>query len=373
MTRPAPHPLSGTLVLDVSRMLPGAITARMLTDLGARVVKVEAPRIGDPMRWASPRIGGVGAAFSALYRGAESVCLDLKQAGDAAILCALAARADVMLESFRPGTLEAWGAGPEALLSKHPGLTICSLSSFGTAGPDASRVAHDLNLVAASGLLSLLPGEGVPGIQVADVAAGLLATSAVLATLLGRARSGRGGWIDQPLSTGPLPFLTMALAEHAAGGGGMAGLLLSGACPAYRLYDCADGKRLSVGALEPKFWKKLVELLDLPELSGAGLDPGPRGRQAAQQVQQTFAGQSRNHWLELLEDHGLPVAAEVDLTEAATGLSAMGLMEGTPAREGQSLPAPGPFLPSLGVTPEEPAPGLGEHTAAVLAEFGIGD
>jgi crotonobetainyl-CoA:carnitine CoA-transferase CaiB-like acyl-CoA transferase len=358
------------LVLDLSRMLPGAITARMLADLGARVVKVEAPRVGDPMRLAFPRVGGTGAAFCALYRGTESVCLDLRQTSDAAALCSLAGHADVILESFRPGTLEAWGAGPQTLLSKHPGLTICSLSSFGTEGPDSARVAHDVNLVASSGLLSLLPGEGLPGIQIADVAAGLLATSAILATLLGRASSGRGGWIDQPLSTGPLPFLTMALAEHAAGGGGMADTLLSGACPAYRLYDCGDGKRLAVGALEPKFWTKFVELLDLPELSGAGLNPGPAGRQAAQQVQQTLAAEPRDHWLALFENHGLPVSPVLGLGEATPG-EMSGLMEKTPAPGGASLSAPGPFLPSLGVTPAEPAPGLGEHTSAVLGEFGL--
>ena len=371
MTRPAPRPLQRTTVLDVSRMLPGAITARMLADLGARVIKVEAPRVGDPMRLAVPQVGGIGAAFCALYRGAESVCLDLKQTKDAATLCSLAGHADVMVESFRPGTLEAWGAGPQKLLSKHPGLTICSLSSFGIDGPNADRVAHDINLVASSGLLSLLSGEGMPRVQVADVAAGMLATSAILATLLGRANSGRGGWIDQPLSTGSLPFMTMALAEHAAGGDGMADTLLSGACAAYRLYDCADGKRLAVGALEPKFWVKFVELLGLPELSGAGLDPGPAGRQAAQQVQQALAAQPRDHWLALFKNRGLPITPVVDMTDATQELQSSGLMEQTPAPGAEPLSTPGPFLPSLGVTPTQRAPGLGEHTSTILAEFGL--
>ena len=351
MTRPAPYPLRGTTVLDVSRMLPGAITARMLADLGARVIKVEAPRVGDPMRFADPKVDGIGAAFAALYRGTESVCLDLKRTGDAATLRSLARDADVMLESFRPGTLEAWGVDPRELLKNHPGLTICSLSSFGL--EDAGRVAHDINLVASSGLLSLLHGEGMPGVQVADVAAGLLATAAVLASLLGRAESGRGGWIDQPLTTGCLPFLFMPRAEHEAGGGGMADTLLAGACAAYRLYECADGQRLSVGAIEPKFWTRLVQRLGLPELSGVGLDTGVAGRRASRKIEQVFAEQPREHWLALFENQGLPVSPVAELADAVQESRA------------------GHFLPSFGGSSARHVPELGEHTAAILAEFGI--
>ncbi len=351
MTRPAPYPLRGTTVLDVSRMLPGGITARMLADLGARVIKVEAPEVGDPMRFAVPRVDGIGAAFRALYRGTESMCLDLKRAGDAAALRSLAREADVLLESFRPGTLESWGVDLDELLSVHPGLTICSLSSFGLEAGD--RVAHDINLVASSGLLSLLPGERVPRVQVADVATGLLATSAILAALLGRAESGRGGWIDQPLSAGCPPFLALALEEHAAGGGGMADTLLAGACPAYRFYECADGKRIAVGAIEPKFWARLVELLGLPALSAVGLDSGVAGREAARQVEQVFATRPREHWLARLAGRGLPVSPVAELAEVAA----------------ESRPEA--FLPSFGSAAEHRTPELGEHTSSILAEFGI--
>ena len=151
----------------------------------------------------------------------------------------------------------------------------------------------------------------------------------------------------------------------------MADTLLSGACAAYRLYDCADGKRLAVGTLEPKFWAKLVELLGLPELSDAGLDPGPAGRQAAREVQRAFAAQPRNHWLALFKNHGLPITPVFDMTDGSQELRSAGLTEQTPAPGGDPLSAPGPFLPSLGVTPTQRAPGLGEHTAAILAEFGL--
>jgi len=343
-----PRPLRGTLVVDASRMLPGAVAARMLAELGARIVKIESPENGDPMRRVEPRVDGTGAMFRAWYRGAESVCLDLRQPGDAERLRRLAGHADVLMESFRPGTLASWGLAPAELAGEHPRLVVCSLSSFGQQAAEAGRVAHDLNLVAAAGLLSLLPGDGVPRVQIADVSAGMLACSAILAALLGRERSGRGGWIDQPLATGPLPFLATAREELAAGGGGTAAVLLSGRCAAYRLYTCGDGKRLAVAVLEPKFWAGFVELLGLGDHIEAGLDPGPAGQAAARAVAEHLAKRPRDHWLAAAAAAGLPLSAVRELGAADDGA----------------------FFPSAGAPLRGEAPALGEHTAKVLAEFG---
>ena len=204
-------------MLDLSRMLPGAVVARQLLDLGARVIKVEDPD------------------------GGEGVDTVLRRA----------ATSDVLVESFRPGTLERWGLAPQDLLADHPGLIGCSLPAFADR-PD--RVAHDLNLTAEAGVLDLVSGDGVPAIQLADVGAGLLATTAILAALLDRERGGGGGWIRQPLESGTRPFMTWATAEAALGRERVAAMLLGGACPCYRTYRCGDGRRLAVAALEPKFW-----------------------------------------------------------------------------------------------------------------------
>jgi crotonobetainyl-CoA:carnitine CoA-transferase CaiB-like acyl-CoA transferase len=371
MTSPTVLPLRGTTVLDVSRMLPGAVASRMLEDLGARVIKIEQPGAGDPMRTAPPLVGGVGAVFCAFYRGAESVCLDLKEPSDAAAFRELSGKAQVLIESFRPGTLARWGVGPAKLLSVHPALVVCSLSGFGNRAPDGVGVAHDINVVAWSGLLSLLPGDGVPRIQMADVAAGLMACSAVLAALLGRERTGRGGWIEQPLSGGPMPFLTLPMAEAAGGGGGFAEDYLAGACPSYRLYTCGDGARLAVGAVETKFWVELVQLLALPELVGRGRDGGAAGRDAAERVQRKIEQQPRAHWLALFRERGLPVTPAHKPEDALDDLRVAGWIEQTPVPGGGTLALPAPYLRSLGVTPARPAPRLGEHTASILEEFGI--
>jgi len=367
-------PLSGFIVVDLSRMLPGAVLARQLLDLGARLVKVEDPAGGDPMRQVPPLRGGVGVGFAALLRGAESVALDLRAEAGAAAVRRLSRSADVVVESFRPGVAAGWGLGPEELTAVNPRLVYLSLSGWGTSPAGGHRIGHDLNFAASTGLLSRLTGDGVPGVQVADVGAALLASSAVLAALLARERSGRGAILDQPLVTGPLPFLTWAWTEAAAGVEGTVDDLLGGRCPCYRRYRCGDGLEVALGVLEPKLWVAFLELVGRPELVLAGLDTGAEGAAAAAAIGEALAARPRAEWLALADEQGLPLSAVQGVEEAARDpyFAAAGLVEATPMPGGGSLGTPGPFLPSLGRTPSRPAPRLGEHTAAVLAELGAG-
>jgi len=366
----APQPLAGTIVVDLSRMLPGAVLARQLLDLGARLIKIEDPAGGDPMRSVPPLVGGMGAGFAAFFRGAQSVCLDLRRDEDAAALARLARRADVLVESFRPGTLARWGLEPARLAAANPRLVVCSLPAYPGDGPRAERVGHDLNFVGSSGLLSLLPGAGVPGIQLADVTAGLLAAASILAALLQRAATGRGSRIEQPLAAAPLVWLTWQWADAAAGGPSGAGLLLGGRTPCYRLYRCGDGRLISLGAIEPKFWLGFLRLLGLEELAAAGMDPGEEGRRAVEAIEGVLATRPREHWLRLAEAHRLPVGPVDELPEARAALLAQepALVERVGTPSGEPVEAPGPAL-AQGLTPDRPAPALGEHTAAVLAEL----
>ena len=378
MTADGLPPLEGVLVLDLSRMLPGAVLARQLIDLGARLIKVEEPGEGDPMRIVPPQVDGIGVGFAAFYRGAESITLDLRDDEGARSLRRLAISADVLVESFRPGTLEDWGLGFEKLSAENPRLVWCSLSSFGAAPEARDRVAHDLNLSAMAGVLDLVGGR-VPRLQLADITSGILASSAILAALLSRERTGRGIRVDQPLAAGPLPFLTWGWAELAAGetsgpsGGGVLDTLLGGACPCYRIYRCGDGKSLSLAALEPKFWTAFVELIGVEELAAAAFAFGPDGERAAAAVERALAEHPREHWLRLSEERGLPVGPVHGFDEAPSdpSFAAAGLIEETPMPDGTSLPGVGPLLPALGRTPDQPAPKLGEHTAAILNEFGM--
>ena len=375
----APLPLEGVVVVDASRMLPGAVLARMLIDLGATLTKIEDPRAGDLMRLTPPLVGdGVGVGFAVYLRGAESVALDLRSADGAAALRHLAAGADLLLESFRPGTLDKWGLALDALRAANPRLITVSLPGY----PRGDDIGHDLNFTARSGLLSRLgappdlPPTGVPALQFADVTAGTLACASILAALLARARTGRGQHITQSLAQAPLHFLTWAWAEAqaaaAAGDAPMTPLLLGGRCAAYRTYRCADGLDLAVGCLEPKFWLTFCQIVGLPELAAVGLDLGPAGADAIARVAAHLGAAPRQRWLDLLAPHGLPVTPVHDLPAALRDprFADDGVLEATPLPGGGALTALGPSLASVARTPARPAPALGEHTRVALERVG---
>lgn len=363
-------PLAGTVVLDVSRMLPGAVLVRNLVDLGARVIKIEDPHAGDPMRITPPLVRGTGVGFLAFFRGVESVTLDLKTPAGAATLRKMARHADVLVESFRPGTLDRWDLGYERLAAQNPGLVVVSLSSFGSEGPDAGRIGHDLNFTAVTGFLSELPPGDLPRVQVADVSAGLLAVSSTLAALLLKHRSGRGLHVEQPLVAGPLPFLTWSFAEVGAGGGGVLDGILAGRCPAYRTYGCADGARVALGAIEPKFWEALCEMAGIPEHASDGLDTGEAGADAAAHLAGAFASRSRADWMELARALGIPLTPVNDLATARDELAAR--MERTSLPGGGVMATPAAFLGLPGLKrPHAPAPALGADTGRVLHELGF--
>jgi crotonobetainyl-CoA:carnitine CoA-transferase CaiB-like acyl-CoA transferase len=369
------RPLSGLLVVDCSRMLPGAVLARNLIDLGARLIKVE-DRGGDMMRHTPPLVGGIGVGFCVYYRGAESLRLDLRTPKGLARLRQLLQRADIFLESFRPGTLERWGLDLGQVQRDRPRLISCSLPGY---ADDDRRVAHDLNLTGLTGLLGQLPGsrlrygggEDIPRVLIADINTGLLATSSVLAALVGRATTGRGAKLQQPLLSGSLPLVTWPWADRAAGGDGVLETVLAGRVPCYRCYRCADGKLLSVGCLEPKFWQGLCAAIGRPDLASVGLDLGEHGRAAADAVSELFATQPRDQWLASFADKDLPIAAVHDLDDARSEpiIASSGLLEHTPMPGGGQLTVPGPALPSIGHTPSRPAPKLGEHDEAILREL----
>jgi crotonobetainyl-CoA:carnitine CoA-transferase CaiB-like acyl-CoA transferase len=366
------RPLEDILVLDLSRMLPGAVLARQLLDLGARLIKVEEPGTGDPMRMVPPQIEGIGVGFGTFFRGAESVVLDLREAEDAKRVLRLATHADVLIESFRPGTLEKWGLGWDDLHAKNPRLVWCSLSSFGSNPEVRDLVAHDLNLSAMAGILDLVGGR-VPRLQLADITSGLLAGSAILAGLLARERDGAGRRLEQPLAAGPLPFLSWSWAEQAVGGGGALDTLLGGVCPCYRIYHCGDGKSLSLAALEPKFWSAFVELIGAKELETSAFALAEDGARTVAAVERALAARPRDRWLQFAEERGLPMGPVRGYDEAAADpvFASAGLIEQTPMPDATAVTGVGPWNPSVGETPEKPAPQLGEQMEAILAEFGI--
>src|SRR5512138_346645 len=216
------RPLAGVRVLDLSRLLPGPFATMVLADLGADVVKVESPHGGDWLRTLPPLAGGASGPFHALNRGKRSVALDLAKPEGLRAFLRLARRADAVVESFRPGVLDALGAGWEALRRENPRLVLCSISGYGQDGPYAGRAGHDIDYCAIAGAL----GENGPperplpyGVQVADLAGGAWpAVAGILAALLGRGARGEGAHVDVSMAEGALAMLVASQAIAAARG-----------------------------------------------------------------------------------------------------------------------------------------------------------
>lgn len=364
------RPLDGVVVIDATRMLPGAVLARNLLDLGAHVIKVEDPRMGDPMRLMPPLHDGIGLGFVTHYGGAWSVGLDLRQQDDAATFRRMVGRADVVVESFRPGTMKRWGLSLQSLRTETPRLVTCALPGVPEHCP--GEVGHDLNYVGALGMLGHLgtPPGRAPSIQLADVTAGLLATSGVLAALFQTQRTGVGVHVSQPLATAPLPFLHWSLAEHTLSGASTATTVLAGDLPCYRTYPCGDDLLLSVGCLEPKFWRAMCAHLGLEAHAAAGLDTGTRGAAAVEAVSTRLRTQRRDVWVAELRGAGLPVGpvhepnspgviAELDRLDP---VSARGERPSNPGGPARSF-----FSPEIGQAPVASAPRLNEHEDAVQA------
>ena len=294
------QPLNGKLVVDFSRYLPGAFASRELLELGARVVCVEPPG-GDPMRSTAP------AWDAALRAGKESLELDLKH--DPAPALELMREAHVVLESFRPGVAARLGVGPE----QAPERTVyCSITGFGLGGRHEQRAGHDLNYLGWAGVLEDT-AAALPPVQVADLAAGgLVAVTKILAALLKREETGIGGHVVVSMTHG-----SHRLAAHRLGGEPLPRMLTGGlAC--YRIYETADGRHLTVAAVEPVFFRRLTELLGRPELAERQYDAGQEA--LASDLSAIIAARPLADWLELFETEDVCVGPVATLAEAAADL-----------------------------------------------------
>lgn len=297
------QPLAGILVVDFTRYLPGAYAARELLRLGARVVHVEAPA-GDPMRTGAP------AWYATLRSGVESVVCDLPR--EAAFAQALSARADVVLEGFRPGVASRLGIGFEHV-PEH--VVYCSITGFGVEGPHRDRAGHDLNYLGWAGVLEDT-APAWPPVQIADLAAGALgAVVEVLAALLARQRSGAGAHVVVSMT-----HRSHDLVAHRLGGEPIPRLLTGGlAC--YRTYETADGRHVTVGALEPVFFRRLCEVIGRPELGERQYDEDQEA--LAAELATVFRSRSLSAWLELCDGEDVCVGPVWTREEAAEEFGAM--------------------------------------------------
>lgn len=275
------QPLAGTLVADLTRLVPGAFASRELLRLGARVVRIEAPG-GDPLRASDPEW------HDELNAGKESVVCDLK--AEPELGRTLCRHADVVLESFRPGVAERLGLEPG------PRTVWVSLTGFGTGNRHERRAGHDLNYLGWAGVLAAT-APALPPLPVADYVGAYAAVRDVLAALLERAQTGRGARI------------AVSMTHEAAQL--VAPPLLTGAVACYRIYATADGRWLTVAALEPKFWRRLCELVELPELAERAFEP------RLPELERAFAARPLAEWLQLFDGEDVCAGPVATPSEAA--------------------------------------------------------
>ena len=267
------QPLAGLLVLDFTTLLPGPLASLMLAEAGAEVIKIERPG-GEDMRRFPPFKDGASAVFAMLNRGKQGLTLDLKSDADRARLQPLIARADIVLEQFRPGVMDRLGLGYEHMRALNPTMIYCSISGYGQDGPRAQKAGHDINYIGATGVLELQPGPldrpVVPPMLVADIAGGSFpAVINILLALRARDQSGEGCRLDIAMTDAMFTFAWYALAFGAATGRfpKPGELPVAGASPRYQLYPTKDGMIVACGALEQKFWGAFTQAIGLPPAS----------------------------------------------------------------------------------------------------------
>ncbi|MQA67301.1 MAG: CoA transferase [Alphaproteobacteria bacterium] len=263
-------PLDGLLVLDFSTLLPGPMATLILAEAGAEVVKIERPDGGDAMRGYTPRWRTDSVNFALLNRGKRSVALDLKDTESRRRLDPLLARADILVEQFRPGVMARLGLGYDVVSKINPRLIYCSITGYGQTGPLADRAGHDLNYMAETGLLALSMGSPaapvLPPVLAADIAGGAYpAVLNILLALRERDRTGRGMALDIAMTDNLFPFAYWALGNGLAAGQWPenSAELVTGGSPRYRLYPTRDGRMVAAAPLEQAFWERFCDLIDL--------------------------------------------------------------------------------------------------------------
>ncbi|NLA10818.1 MAG: CoA transferase [Firmicutes bacterium] len=374
-----PALLDGLQVLDLTRLLPGPLCTMLMGDYGAAVLKVEDIFTGDFTRAVGDSTSGAGSLFWQLNRNKKSVALNLKKKRGKQILRQLAAKSDLLVESFRPGVMERLGLGYEELSADNPALVYVSISGYGREGSYRERAGHDLNYTALTGLLDLSAAPGgapvMPAVQIADIGAGsLTALAGIFMALYAREKSGRGCHVDVSMTRGLLPWLVYAAAL--LGGGlspGRESGHITGAYCCYNIYETKDGHYMSLGALEPAFWQNFCRAVKRPEWVELQFNQDAQ-EELSEKVSALFLEKTQAEWTELFAGHDACCEPVLDLAAAADHPLAQEqdfwIEVARPGGPSQKQPGfPLLFSRTSGKV-QLPPPLLGEHTGEVLFSLG---
>src|SRR2546426_8857974 len=383
MTRPA-LALDGVRVLDLSRVLAGPFCAMLLADLGADVIKIEDTGAGDESRTWPPHKDGESAAYLVINRNKSDIALDLKAPEGVDVFRRLVARADVLIENFRTGTVESFGLGYDTLAAVNPQLIYCSISAFGRTGPRADGAGYEALMQAFSGIMSITgEPDGPPvrcGVSFLDLTTGILCAFGIVNALLHRERTGLGQRVD-----GSLLETAVALLNYHA-----EGYLLTGAIPTalgsshpslspYRNFRCRDGQWVFIAGANDRFWQRLVPALGLAWMAtdrrfATNIERVKHRKELETELEQAIAMHDREPLLKILEEAGVPATPvnTVDRVMDDLQTAARQIIEPVVHPRLGEIPVVGTPVKFSRMRPgvRTPAPRQGEHTDQVLAEHG---
>ena len=381
----APGPLSGLKVLEMGQLIAGPFAARTLADFGAEVIKVEPPGAGDPLRKWRLLKDGTSVWWQVQSRNKQSIALDLRDPAGQDIVRRLAATADVLVENFRPGALEGWGLGPDALMEINPRLIVLRISGYGQTGPYKDRPGFGVVAEAMGGLRHLTAEPGrVPvrvGVSIGDTLASLHGVIGVLMALQERHTSGRGQVIDMALYEAVFNCMESLLPEYSAFGAvrGPAGSALPGIAPT-NAYLCSDGGYAIVAGNGDSIFKRLMEVIGRADLAADPQLADNAGRVARVDELDAAIGawtaqRPVDEVLQALEQASVPGGRIYSVADIAADphYAARGMLQEVLMGDGSRMAVPG-IVPKLSRTPgghQRNAPKLGQDTDAVLEKLGL--
>lgn len=365
-------PLTGIKILDLTRLLPGPMCTLHLADMGADVLKIEELSVGDYARLIPPMQNKNSVFFHAINRNKRSVAIDLTKEEGRKLFLKLSEKADVVVESFRPGVVNKLGIDYDTLKKINPKLIYCSITGYGQTGPYRDKAGHDINFCAYSGVLER-KGEFpiIPDFQMSDIVGGSLnAAMGILAALVQQKMTGEGQYIDVSIMDGLVAHTTTALAQVNHGEKSF----LTGDLPCYSIYETSDKKYMALGAMEFKFWERFCKAIDRDDLLLFQMVVDEEAQRVYNEIATIFKSNTKEFWTVKFKDIDCCVSPVLSLKETLNNeqMKARNMVEikNYPG-EGEVLQFALPLkFSSFEFEIEMPAPLLGEHTEQELMSIG---
>ncbi len=372
-------PLTSLKILDFSTLLPGPFATMMLGDMGADIIRIEAPNRPDLLREAPPMVGQQSASHATLNRNKRSLGLNLKHPDASALIKKLVLTHDIIVEQFRPGVMDRLGVGYAALREANPHLIYCAITGYGQTGPLRDRAGHDNNYLALSGLMSysgrIDSGPHPQGTQIADLGGGSYnAIVAILGAVIHRLQTGNGQFLDVSMLDGAIAWNAQAGANFLGGGElpTYESWMLNGGTH-YGYYRTSDGRYLSIGPLEPQFWQGFCKAIGRADLIPRYIYAGPEMREVRDEIAAVMLTKTMAEWVAIFDPLDVcvePVLTLAEMTEHPQ-VQAREMIIQVPSENGGISQIAHPIKYSA--TPPEyqfSGAALGQHTAEILRELG---